>query len=454
MKSSSAGSALALVLALGRCAPVTHIDSPNLVVVTIDTLRADRLGLYGYFRDTTPFLDSLAEESLVFERCLAPMATTYPSHLSLFTGTYPEETGAVANARVGGLSFIPTERLRSLAQILGEGGYRTAAFIGAAPLKRHSGLDAGFDVFDEPALKQRRAERTNDRVERWLAERDDRPFFLWVHYFDPHTPYRAPEPFRSRFQEESGQQRYLSARGIKDNWAATNNLYDGEVSYVDHELRRLVSGLKARGEIWKRTVLVVVGDHGEALGQHDESQHGGVWTEQLQVPLLVRIPGMARARIDRPLSVADVVPTLLGLIELPGEEEFLRQASGVDRLASDESPFILSEESSAPWKLSSGASGPRYVLTGEEWKLIYDADGDRPRPLKRPSGLFRISEDPYELVDVREDHEELAASLERRLLELVERQKRRRTELLEGRPPEDSLDPEILDQLRSLGYVK
>jgi arylsulfatase A-like enzyme len=454
MRSSSAGSALALVLVLGRCAPETRIDSPNLVIVSIDTLRADRLGLYGYFRDTTPFLDSLAEESLVFERCLAPMATTFPSHLSLFTGTYPEETGAVANARVGGLSFFPTERLRSLAQILGKGGYRTAAFISAAPLKRHSGLDAGFDVFDEPEFKQRRAERTNDRVARWLAERDSRPFFLWVHYFDPHTPYDAPEPFGSRFQEESEQDRYLSLRGIKGNWAVTNNAYDGEVSYVDHELARLVSGLKARREIWEQTVLVVLGDHGEGLGQHGESQHGGVWTEQLHVPFLIRIPGMAPARLDPLVSVADVVPTIMGLIELPGEEEFLRQASGVDRLASDESPFILSQESSAPWKFSSGASGPRYVLSGEEWKLIYDADRDRPLPRKKASGLFRISEDPYELVDVREEHEELAASLEERLLELVERQKRRRSELLAGRPPEGSLDPEILEQLRSLGYVK
>ncbi|HJS75544.1 MAG TPA: sulfatase-like hydrolase/transferase, partial [Vicinamibacteria bacterium] len=201
---SYAKEALSLLLLQAACAPSPRavLDSPNLVIVSIDTLRADRLGLYGYFRETTPFLDSLAKESLVFERCLAPMAVTFPSHLSLFTGAYPEETGAFANARVGGLAFVPTARLRSLAQVLREGGYRTAAFVGATPLKRHTGIDAGFEHFDEPAAGQRRAGATNKRVLSWLAARDDGPFFLWVHYFDPHKPYDAPEPFRSKFEED------------------------------------------------------------------------------------------------------------------------------------------------------------------------------------------------------------------------------------------------------------
>jgi len=449
---SSVGFALSLLLIHGKCAPPDALHSPNLVIVTIDTLRADRLGVYGYFRDTTPFLDALAGESLVFERCLAPMATTFPSHLSLFTGTYPEETGAVANADVGGLAFVPTENLRSLTGVLREGGYRTAGFVSATPLKRYSGIDAGFEHFDEPEGLQRRAGETNERVKEWLSGQNDEPFFLWVHYFDPHTPYDAPEPFGSRFQEEPEQDRYLAARGFRNTWAEVNNRYDGEVSYVDHELARLVNEVKARPKVWERTVLVVVGDHGEGLGQHGQPQHGSVWAEQLHVPLLIRIPGVARARIDRLMSMADVVPTLMGFIEMPGEEGLLRQASGVDRLASDEeTPFILSQESSAPWKLGSGVSGPRYVLTGEEWKLIYDADGARPR---KRSGLFRISEDPYELEDVRDDHPDVAASLEEQLLARVDRQKRRRSELLAGRPAEGNVDPEILKQLRSLGYVK
>jgi arylsulfatase A-like enzyme len=444
---SYAAAALALFLIQTGCAsPRAALDSPNLVIVSIDTLRADRLGLYGYFRETTPFLDSLAKESLVFERCLAPMATTFPSHLSLFTGAYPEETGAFANARVGGLAFVPTERLQSLAQVLREGGYRTAAFVGATPLKRHTGIDAGFEHFDEPRVAQRRAGNTNRRVLSWLSAQDERPFFLWVHYFDPHMPYDAPEPFASRFEAGPEQAAYLAARGFERSTAEVNNRYDAEVSYTDHELSRLVKEIRSRPEIWRRTLLVVVGDHGEGLGQHGEPHHGSVWDEQLHVPLLIRVPGLPPARIDWPISVADVMPTLLGLVDVPGEEALMRQASGVDRLSSgDEDAFVLSQEASNYEKRE--ARGLRYAFTGREWKLIHDAGGR--------SRLFRVSEDPHELEDVADLHPGVASSLEKLLLESVKRQKQRRGELLAGRPAVDEdVDPEVLEQLRSLGYVR
>jgi arylsulfatase A-like enzyme len=440
------GLPLALILIASGCRSEGPLESPNLVVVSIDTLRADRLGLYGYFRDTTPVLDSLAEESLVFERCVAPMATTFPSHLSLFTGAYPAETGAVANARVGGLAFVSTERLRSLAQLLREGGYRTAAFVGATPLKKHTGIDAGFEHFDEPRVAQRRAGATNQRVRRWLSAQTEAPFFLWVHYFDPHAPYDAPEPFGSRFVEEPEQARYLSERGFGSSPPAVHNRYDGEVSYADHELGRLLKELRSRPEIWRRTVLVVVGDHGEGLGQHEEPHHGSVWAEQLRVPLLIRVPGKAPARIDGPISTADILPTLLGLIGLPGREEILRQASGIDRLAGEgKDAFVLSQEAANYRSPETGAM--RYALTGTEWKLVHDSvEGSR---------LFRISEDPYELEDVSEGHPDVVSSLEKILLGEMERQKRRRAELLSGRPDVDEdVDPEVLDQLKSLGYVR
>jgi arylsulfatase A-like enzyme len=437
-----------LVLVPGSCRRRAVIESPNLVVVSIDTLRADRLGLYGYFRNTSPFLDSLAQESLVFERCFAPMATTFPSHLSLFTGTYPEEAGALANAKVGGLSFVPTENLKSLAQLLQEGGYQTAAFVSGAPLKRFTGIHAGFEHFEEPERLQRRAGDTNDRVKRWLLRENREPFLLWVHYFDPHFPYDAPEPFGSRFQEDAEQRAYLAARGFREVWAEVNNRYDGEVSYVDHELEGLVGELKRQPEIWARTALVIVGDHGEGLGQHRTPQHGSVWREQLQVPLLIRVPGVPHARIDRLMSIADVVPTIAGLTDLPGESELLEQASGVDRLASgEENPLILGQESSAPWKRGSEKRGPRYVLTGNEWTLIYNPYGD--------SRLFRTLDDPYELADVREDHPEVVAWLEEELRFRLERQKQRRSQLLAGRAPvETGPSSEILEQLRALGYVQ
>jgi arylsulfatase A-like enzyme len=443
---SLVGLAFPLVLIASGCRNEEPLDSPNLVVVTIDTLRADRLGLYGYFRGTTPVLDSLAKESLVFETCVAPMATTFPSHLALFTGAYPEETGAVANARVGGLAFVPTERLRSLAQFLRDGGYRTAAFVGATPLKKHTGIDAGFEHFDEPRAAQRRAEATNLRVRRWLSAQNEEPFFLWVHYFDPHAPYDAPEPFGSRFAQEPEQARYLATRQFVNASTAVHDRYDEEVAYADHQLGRLLDELKSRPELWKRTVLVVVGDHGEGLGQHGEPHHGGVWGEQLRVPLLIRVPGKTPARIERPMSTADIVPTLLGLVDLPGKEALLRQASGIDRLANDEEdPFVLSQEASN--YRNGEPRGTRYALTGTEWKLVHDTvEGSR---------LYRVSEDPHELDDVSGRHTNVVSSLEKILLREVERQKTRRAELLSERPDvAEEVDPEVLDQLKSLGYVR
>jgi len=178
------------------------------------------------------------------------------------------ETGVLANTGAGGKEFRPTRDLRSLAQVLQENGYRTAAFVSATPLKRYSGLSVGFDIFDQPERTQRRAEATNAAVLQWLETSDEEPFFLWVHYFDPHKPYHAPAPFSTKYRPEPRLDHYLSERkfdnGRNDGSVdRVNNRYDGEVSYVDHQLGRLLAELRSHPASWKRTILVVLGDHGE-----------------------------------------------------------------------------------------------------------------------------------------------------------------------------------------------
>lgn len=439
-----------LLLIAGLCACGSDGDRPpDIVLITIDTLRADRLGAYGYFRDTSPALDALAKESLVFERCYAPMATTFPSHLSLLTSTYPYETGAVANRGAGGAKFIPTPYLRSLAQILGEAGYRTAAFVSAAPLKKFSGISAGFDTFDQPNDEMRSAADTNARALEWFDRRDDAPSFLWIHYFDPHSPYEPPEPFDSTFRPDEEQDRYLRERDFQPAYVNdrlpiyVNNKYDGEIRYMDQQIGELLDELNLND-----TILVLVGDHGEGLGQHDEKEHGGLWNEQLHVPLLMKVPGVSAGRSDRLMSVADIVPTLMGLVELPGEDAFLRQASGVDRLAEDTGrTIVFSQESAAPWRTNQGARRPGYAVTGADWKLIHLPDGD--------DLLFHLAEDPFELHDVSGEHPEIAERLRKRALERVELHKRRGALLgTASQTTEEDLDPEILEQLRSLGYVQ
>jgi len=436
------------------CESRSTYEFSNIVFITIDTLRADRLGMYGYFRDTSPILDALASESILFERCFAPMATTYPSHLSLFTGTYPNETGAIANVGDRGKAFQPTNRLRTLAQLLRDEGYRTAAFVSAAPLKRYSGLDAGFDVFTQPEGHSRRAQDTNADVFDWLDTTDEQHFFLWVHYFDPHWPYAPLPPFSDKFHSGPELTAYLEERSFApadDKAMATeiaNNYYDAEISYVDEQIGKLLDALRSRGNDWENTIIVVLSDHGEGLGQHGELQHGSVWNEQLHVVLFMRIPGHAPARIDRLMSVADVVPTLMGLTGLPVEDAFRRQASGLDRLSNQPgTTFILSQESSAPRRVSRRDPGPRYTLTGDEWKYVFKEGGE--------TSLFQLSTDPHELVDVIEDQPEVAARLRTILLtRLEEQEKRLAIHQAAGTAIDAEIDPAIIKQMRALGYIQ
>ncbi len=438
-----------------NCETANSGDRPNIVLISIDTLRADRLGTYGYFRGTSPAIDELAKESIVFERCFAPMATTFPSHLSLFTGTYPNETGAIANVGAGGAPFQPTEHLRTLAQLLQTDAYHTAGFVSATPLKRFSGLASGFDVFGQPRSQSRRAEDTNAEVFEWIEARNDRPFFLWVHYFDPHRPYDSPPPFADMYDSGPQLKAYLTEHAFppekpgEPSVLDANNRYDGEIRYVDEHIGRLLAALRASlGDGLENTIVVLHSDHGEGLGQHGEMAHGGIWKEQLQVALLMRVPGHGPTRVDRLMSVADIVPTLMGLAELPGEDAFRHQASGFDVLESGSgADFVFSQESGAPWKLGPDETDPRYVLTGNEWKYFFQPAGT--------ASLFRLSNDPHELVDVSAEHPDTVERLHSILMQRLEEQERRLAlyEAATG-APDDSIDPAILEQLRSLGYLQ
>jgi len=367
---------------------------------------------------------------------------------------YPNETGAIANVGDSGKPFQPTNQIRTLAQLLQGNGYRTAAFVSAAPLKTYSGISVGFDVFAQPEKHSRSAEFTNVYVFDWLETIDEQRFFLWVHYFDPHLPYVPPARFADKFQSGPELTAYFEEHVFapgKDEERTTdivNNRYDAEVSYVDEQVGRLLDALRSRVDDWENTVVVVLSDHGEGLRQHGELEHGSVWNEQLHVALFMRIPGRAPARIDRLLSVADVVPTLMGLTELPGEDAFRRQASGFDRLSREpDTPFIFSQESSAPWRVSRRDPGPRYMLTGDEWKYVFKSEEE--------ASLFQISADPHELVDVIEDQPEVAARLHAILMaRLEEQEKRLAIYQAEGTAIDDEIDPAILEQMRALGYIK
>ena len=426
----------------------------NIVLITIDTIRADRLGCYGYFRDTTPEIDRFAKECILFERCLAPMATTLPAHTSILTGTYPIEHGVLANVAHGGLPFQRSPRLRSLAEVASQAGYLTAAFVSAAPLKRGTGMESGFQEFDQPILRERSARDTNERVFTWLEARSTEPYLLWVHYYDPHTPYEPPPPYDTMFQTDQRQQAYLAERrfvshpagkrGFPRSAAKINNRYDGEIRYVDSQVGRLLERLRSL-ETWDRTVVVLVGDHGQSVWQHGEGYHGSIHDEQLHVPLLIRKPGIAGRRFAAVVSAVDLPATLIGLIEGFPADEFLEQTSGRNVLAEGFEPTpVFSHQSH---RKRDDRPFPTYALTSGQWKYVHQIGGtDR---------LYHLSRDPHELHDVLPDHLQLAAELRAQVLSMIAQQSAKAAAYQGGRAdPPEPLDPAVLEQLRSLGYVE
>jgi arylsulfatase len=446
----------ARLLALATCACAAPEPPPNLVIVTLDTTRADHLGLYGYFRDTSPALDAFAEQALVFERCIVPMATTLPTHASLFTSTQPLEHGVTYNTTFGARPFEPSPRLRPLAEIARAAGYATAGFVSSAVLKRGTGIEIGFQHFDEPAGIERGARATTNAALAWLAQKPSTPFLLWVHYFDAHYPYDPPRAYRSRFTSDAALEAALAARRVpprafrplanaNEDTRDSTNRYDAELRHQDDQLARLLSALRARRD-WRRTAVLIAGDHGEGLGQHGEAAHGGTWHEQLRAPLVMRLPGAAPRRVDTPITAVDVLPTWLGRLAVPGFEPLFAQASGRDVLAPDAAPAPVPSLATGR---DTGARERRTALTGERWKLIeIEAQDGATRHL-----LFDLEADPFELADVAAAHPDVVAELAGALRAALEAQRRRGAELRgPDAPAPRAPDPALAEQLRALGY--
>lgn len=298
-----------LVAGLSACSRGPSRDQLSVILVTLDTARADRIGAYGGHAVPTPNLDSIARDGALFEEAIAQVPLTLPSHASILTGRYPASHGV----RHNGLYRLPPGT-PTLASHLKANGFETAAFVGAYVLNRGFGLEQGFDTYDDIATNRFqggqdqlfKAERTADDVNaaiiRWLERPKAGRYFLWAHYYDPHDPYSPPEkPGRT-----------LAGSG-----------YDREISYVDACFGDLLAKLRAAGAL-DRALLVVAGDHGESLGEHGEDTHGVFLYEgAVRVPFLVRLPGTVRAgtRVAGPVELVDIVPTVLDLLGLPPLEK-------------------------------------------------------------------------------------------------------------------------------------
>ena len=452
-----AGAAVLLSLAACRAAPepeqvapppvIEYAERP-LVLITIDTLRADHLGSYGYGRDTSPTLDAFGAESVLFERAYSSVGTTLPSLVALFTGLYPLQTGVVMNG-----SFLESSGARPVllfAEMLRGLGYQTAGYVSAAPVKTRSGIDAGMDFYDEPAerVSQRPANETTDSVLRWLAEQAEAPFLLWVHYFDPHHPYEPPPPYDERFSDTAQIRTFLADRGLHESeipeMVRINDMYDGEIAFTDSEVARLLGALRERGWYDDATV-VITSDHGEGLGQHERLTHGRVYDEVLRVPLMIKFPAgfpLNGTRIDERVSLIDVVPTLVATLSLPLQQAAVDQFEGrnvFDAGTRREYEFAhrTFRESARLW-----GPGQKFVLFDRAWKYHLSTEvGDE---------LYDLAADPHELRNVIVENPRTADRMRHLLEDLTERygSDTRRFAVRADR------SEETLEALRALGYIR
>ena len=435
------------------------LERPNIVLISIDTLRADHLGSYGYFRDTSPHLDRFAERAIRFERVRAPMATTLPSHTSMLTGRYPLEHGVLANVSHGGTGFGAESGLLSFTQVLQDAGYRTGAFVSALPLDRSTGIGAGFETYDQPEQVQRAAQETLDPALAWLAQASagEEPFFLFVHLFDPHGKRHPPEPFLSRYETDDELEAWIAEREIGDfvarewkgnatNTRTTFNRYGGEIRYADDQLGRLFGALASAGHFGD-SLVTVVADHGDGLNQHGWVAHGLVWEEHLRVPWLLHVPGPGEwpAHVTANVSLIDLFPTLIGRMQplgTPLSRRFDEQVTGVDVLAPEfvERPIFAQRTG----REIPNDPGPIWALVDGDWKFVLrEREGD---------ALFDLARDPHELVNRLVEEPARAAEMRAALLASIERQRARGAELGISREAGPA-DPERIRQLELLGYL-
>jgi choline-sulfatase len=410
--------------------PATGV--PNIILITLDTTRADRMGFLGSKRGLTPSLDALAKQSVVFSRAYVQVPLTTPSHAVLLTGTYPQFN------HLDDLAQPLRPELPYLPDLLHQHGYHTAAFVGSIVLdpetKAAPGFDRGFDVYDadfhnpQPGEDryqslERRAEDVANHAMGWLSRHSQGPFFIWLHFYDAHDPYDPPEPFKARYASEP---------------------YDGEIAYTDSIVGSVMEVLQRHG-LYQNTVIAVAADHGEAFGEHGEKYHGiFLYDETIHVPLLVKLPSekFAGKRVDARVALADVAPSLLQIarIAIPSA----MQGQSLLPLMSTQKPAIGKESEPSDRAIYSETD---YAHRAFGWSELRSWRAQKYLYVQAPKReLYDQSSDPEALKNLALNATAVADTLDGQLTAF-----RKRTS---GAAAEQStLEPGQVESLRALGYL-
>jgi arylsulfatase A-like enzyme/tetratricopeptide (TPR) repeat protein len=391
----------------------------HVVLISIDTCRADHLSCYGFNKQTTPNIDKIAQQGVLFENAVSPAPITLPAHISLLTGTIPPFHGIHDN-----LNYFLEEEKLTLAEILNENGFRTGGVISAFVLDARFGLAQGFEFFQDDFVtvynsafgSERRGDESTRFALDWLEKHKDEKTFLFLHYYDPHSLYDPPEPYATEFARDP---------------------YSGEIAFTDFCIGRMVAKLKELG-MYDSTLLIVVGDHGEMLGEHGEAEHlYFIYESALKVPLIIKLPGSREpVRVRQSVGLIDVVPTVCGLldIDIPSPvqgvnlEPFIRgkQPAGKSRY------FYI--ESMMPTYLG---ANPLLGVRTDRWKYISTT---------RPE-LYDLESDPEERVNLVKTQAKQARMCQGALEKIVKQQRTR------SKGSRRLPDRETINKLASLGYM-
>lgn len=443
---------------------------PNVVLITIDTLRADRLACYGSKTTRTPNIDRLASEGLVFDRANAPLPETRPSHYTMFTSLYPGDHGVVSNAS------SPEPDLVTLPSVYRRAGYATAGVGGCGLFDQAAGASLGFEDFDAPKEPQRPADKVVRAALDWLAGWDgQRPFFLWLHLFDPHMPYLPPPPFNGKSAPEEVAAlpsfSWPEMLEIADNhdgdlpepvFRRALELYEGEVEWVDHWLGRFFEALRTQ-DLYDDAVIVLTADHGECFENGVFFDHSQCLGEgALKVPLILRDPRRVEpGRTEAPVEHLDLAPTLLRLsgLEVPetmrgrgllARGPLARQREGAASDVFFQHPLYrrsdVANRQTVLDQLRSVAGQPTRAITSDHlpfgvrrgpWKYV--RAGDR-------EALYNLAEDPDERVDRADQETELVRDLRHAAWQWL---KEHPVQLRDT----GDLDPKLVERLKALGYL-
>ena len=464
-----------------RSAP-DSTDRPNVLLISIDTLRADRLGCYGCPRDTSPNMDRLAAEGVLFERCFSTSCKTTPSHMSIMTGLYPQAHDVYMwqqgpQGIYGGkalASSIPT-----LAETLKKHGYRNAAFTGGANVAAEIGFGRGFDVYDE--------NDNNEAACRWLSQNGDQRFFVFYHTYYTHDPYIPPPPYDSKydsnysgaipsttdFLKEMGVQGFSRLHGVwrklheawwkkidpndPDDWRHVRALYDGAICHVDNRfIRNLIETLEQQG-VLDKTLIILTSDHGEEFLEHGRVTHDSLYREVTHVPLLMRWPERLPAgkRVSQLVRGIDIMPTILDLLDIRHNADM--QGTSLLPAALKDRDLRLTAHADfndyAPPFIESVRSESWFLLMDQRLRRMPDEPrGAYPVFLQ----LYDTAQDPAETRNLAGALPHITARMKADMAAVRIECSRLRTEreACEEPPVRLQIDAENLRRLKSLGYVK